>query len=360
MAAGPVIVADWLCCAGNSHQECLLPPPLRLGSVYAKSQTEVGVEGSPNLPNLLGRVLTEGTRSLLRRGLDRGYISYIDELAAPRGRFLLAETVKRSSFARGRLVCQFDELSPDVVHNRILKSALGALARSEAMEASLVADLNDLRAKLGGVTEVALSKRLFTQLQLSRSIGHYRLLMKVCEMVQELLLPEEGGRGSRFADILEDEERMSAIFEAFVRNFYRHEQGQFSVASEVISWEMGPDPLGYGAYLPAMLTDVTLRSPSRTIVVDAKYYHQTLVSYLGGQKKIRSAHLYQLVSYLRNSAQKGGPDERAEGLLLYPCTDTRELRLDFQLVGHRVRACTVDLTRSWSDIHSEMIELLDR
>jgi 5-methylcytosine-specific restriction enzyme subunit McrC len=37
-----------------------------------KDQVEVGAEAGPDLPNLLGRVLAEGVRRLIRRGLDRG------------------------------------------------------------------------------------------------------------------------------------------------------------------------------------------------------------------------------------------------------------------------------------------------
>lgn len=327
-----------------------------------KNQAEVGVEAGPDLPNLLGKVLAEGTRRLLRRGSDRGYIGWVDELIAPRGRFLLAEAIKRSSFVRGRLICQFDELSPDVVHNRILKAALATLARSEMIEASLAAELNDLRAKLAGVTEVALSKQLFKQLQLSRNISHYSLLMKICELVRELLLPEEGGRGSRFADILREEEQMSSIFEAFVRNFYRREQNQFSVfGPEGIPWDMSPDSVGHAAYLPSMFTDVTLRSPTRTIVIDAKFYLQTLVvGRFGSQSKVRSAHLYQLMSYLMNMAKREGPDAHAEGLLLYPCTDGHTLRLEFHLIDHKVSAFTVDLTQPWPHIHEELLTMILR
>ena len=127
--------------------------------------------------------------------------------------------------------------------------------------------------------------------------------MKICELVRELLLPEEGGRVSRFAAILRDEERMSSIFEAFVRNFYRREQNQFSVDAEVIPWDMSPDSVGHAAYLPSMFTDITLRSPTRTIVIDAKFYLQTLVvGRFGGQGKVRSAHLYQLM----NTRETGG------------------------------------------------------
>src|SRR5690349_14310440 len=208
-----------------------------------ESQVDVGAEQSPDLPNLLARVLVEGTRRLLRRGLDRGYKGYVDELASPRGRFLLAETVKRRSLTRCRMACHFDELSPDVIHNRILKGALIALAKSNALETSLREDVIELRHELAGVAEVPLARRFFKQLQLSRSTGHYGLLMRICELLLELQLPEEGAHGSRFADILSDKDRMPAIFEAFVRNFYRQEQEQFSVGSELIPWDTGPTPL---------------------------------------------------------------------------------------------------------------------
>jgi 5-methylcytosine-specific restriction enzyme subunit McrC len=244
------------------------------------------------------------------------------------------------------------------VHNRILKAALGTLARSDAVEAPLRTDLRELRTKLGAISDVPLTHHLFKKLQLSRNISHYGLLMRICEMVLELMLPEERGRGSRFANILQNEERMSAIFEAFVRNFYKQELKTFTVASEVIAWDTDSNLVSHVNYLPSMLTDVTLRSPIRTIVIDAIFYGETLVSHLGGQKKVRSAHLYQLLSYLTNMANRKGPDEKAEGLLLYPCIEGTELRLEFQLVGHRVRAYTIDLTRSWPDIHDEMMTVI--
>src|SRR5690242_16948293 len=86
-------------------------------------QVEVGAEASPDLPDLLARVLLSGSRRLLRRGLDRGYLGAVEELAAPRGRFLLGDTTKRNSLLNGRVVCAYDELSVDVPHNRILKAA---------------------------------------------------------------------------------------------------------------------------------------------------------------------------------------------------------------------------------------------
>lgn len=319
---------------------------------------EVGLDLSPNLPNLLSRVLISVTRSLLRRGLDRGYNNIVDLPASPRGRFLLGDTIKRNSLVSGRLVCAFDDLSVDVPHNRVLKAALQKLIRSPETNAELVKEMRDLEKRMAGVTPLPLSRELFRPLQLTRNSGHYGLLMQVCEMVLILALPDQRGAGSRFVDILKDEERMSMIFEKFVSNFYRHEQTAFSVSSEVITWEaecLTPEQAGY---LPYMVTDVTLRSPSRTIVIDAKFYRQTFVNRHDGRPKIRSNHLYQLQAYIRNMEPRGGSDAAADGVLLYPSVDGKELRLDMLLARHRVRVWTLDLSQPWQHVHNQLLNLI--
>ena len=318
----------------------------------------VGTDSGPDLPNLLARVLVSVTRNLMRRGLDRGYQGIVEELDAPRGRFLLGETVKRNSLIAGRIVCAHDDLSTDVPHNRILKAALRTLARSPDVAPNLTVDLIALCRDMNEVTDLPLSRDLFRPLQLSRNSGHYGLLMKVCEMVLVLALPDDKGQSSRFLDIMEDEQRMSVIFETFVRNFYRHEQIKFSTGSKVIEWDAFCAEPGHARYLPEMLTDVTLRSPDRTIVIDAKFYKQTLVSRMGGQPKIRSSHLYQLLTYMKNMERLSGADGEAEGVLLYPSVDGQELRLEFQLAGHRARVWSLDLMRPWQEIHNQLLSLV--
>jgi 5-methylcytosine-specific restriction enzyme subunit McrC len=232
--------------------------------------------------------------------------------------------------------------------------------RSPDISNELANEMRGLEKRLAGVTGMPLSRELFRPLQLSRNSGHYGLLMRICEMVLELTLPEEGGMGSRFADILEDEERMSTIFESFVRNFYRQEQISFSVGSEVIAWESECPIPDQASYLPSMVTDVTLRSPLRTIVIDAKFYRQTLVSRHGGRPKIRSDHLYQLQTYMRNMERRGGIDADADGVLLYPSVDGEELRLDMRLASHRVRVWSLDMSLPWKHVHDQLLHLIDK
>jgi 5-methylcytosine-specific restriction enzyme subunit McrC len=174
----------------------------------------------------------------------------------------------------------------------------------------------------------------------------------------ELSLPDEGGAGHRFYDILEDETKMSAVFEHFVRNFFRLEQNHYTVAAEMIPWPARCANARDADYLPMMITDVTLRSADRTIVIDAKYYRDTFVSRFGTRPKVRSVHLYQLQSYLTNMERHSG-QIAPEGVLLYPSIDGEEVRLDFQLPQHRIRVWTVDMARPWQHVHHRLLELAD-
>jgi 5-methylcytosine-specific restriction enzyme subunit McrC len=85
---------------------------------------EAGVDKSPDLPSLFAKLLSAGTRRLLRRGLDRGYKTLTDEVAGPRGRLRLDRMVKEAIQMRGTAICDFDELNHDVLHNQVLKATL--------------------------------------------------------------------------------------------------------------------------------------------------------------------------------------------------------------------------------------------
>src|SRR5262249_4596209 len=109
--------------------------------------------------------------------------------------------------------------------------------------------------------------------------------------------------------------------------------------------------------LPAMHTDITLRSKSRIIIIDTKFYREALVENKFGDKKVRSDHLYQLFSYLKNIKSQPGNECSAEGILLYPAV-SRSIDLAFNIGGHQLRVRTLRLDRPWQQIHAELCSLL--
>jgi 5-methylcytosine-specific restriction enzyme subunit McrC len=315
----------------------------------------VGKTESPNILDLFASVLARGVNRLLRRGLDRGYVEIEQEIVGIRGRIVVGDTLRRNLLTFGRATCRFDNLQYDVLHNRIIKATIAKLSDADQLNDVLRHELYRLKRLFSEVTDVSLSNSLFRRVQLSRNNGNYDLLLKICELIHSALLPHPKGKGSKFSNILEDAKLMPVIFEAFVRNFLKTEQNEFAVSSTLIKWEaqaLTPDDV---QYLPAMRTDVTLRSNHRAIIIDAKYYPDALVENFG-QKKIISDHLYQLFAYLKN--YKSEPIKiLAEGVLLYPTT-SQSLDLAYVIGGHKLRIKTLSLNQPWQKIHTDLLDLV--
>lgn len=320
----------------------------------AGATVEVGVDESPDVPNLLARLLVSGANRILRRGLDRGYRGFTEEIRAPRGKILLDETLRGQSQRRGAVVCAFDELTPDVDHNQIIKATARLLTSSGVIAASNRTALSLLVSKLGGVMDVRLTSGTFRRVQLSRNTAQYLPLLKLCELAHRAALPDEQGGGSRFADILKDEVLMSTVFEIFLKNFYAHEQTNFSVASEIMPWSGVGSPADW-AFLPEMKTDVTLRSECEIIVLDAKFYAQPLVRNQYGGRRVHSSHLYQLSTYLRHVRRSG--DERIRGGLVYASAG-EPFHLKYVLEGAPIDVVAIDLAQPWQAIRSRLLDLV--
>lgn len=315
--------------------------------------TEVGIDECPDIPNLFARVLLNGVHRLLRRGLDRGYIASDDELRSPRGRILLDRTIKEQTLLRGTVACQFDELRYDVLHNRIIKATAALLARHPLIRPSLAHELLVLCKKMANISEVRLEPGVFRKVQLFRNNAQYSVLLRLCEFVCTAMLPETGGRGHRFPDVLRDEELMSRVFEDFLRNFYIYEQQAFKVRREDMRWRVDAEPGGDVSLVPMMRTDLTLRSDACTIVMDAKFYADPFLR-SAGVPKIRSNHLYQLFAYMKHAADASTP---VRGALVYAAPAGgcfHRYRLD----GHEIAIAALDLSQPWSSIHSELIRLV--
>src|SRR6266487_1848068 len=88
---------------------------------------EVGVEDSPEPRDLLARVLVEGSRHVIRRGLDQQYAENREETQVPKGRINFGESLRLLAARNNRLVVDYDQLSSDTPPNRVLKSAARAL-----------------------------------------------------------------------------------------------------------------------------------------------------------------------------------------------------------------------------------------
>ena len=128
--------------------------------------------------------------------------------------------VKTGAAPTAALPCEFDELSYDVVHNRILKATARSLMRTDSISKENAEGLASLCRHLPEVRDVKLANQIFGQVQLHRNNQFYDFLMKLCELIHHNLLVSETRGRSRFRDFTRDKQ-MAVLFENFGRNFYR-------------------------------------------------------------------------------------------------------------------------------------------
>jgi 5-methylcytosine-specific restriction enzyme subunit McrC len=305
----------------------------------------------PNLNTLFARVISHGVRQLLRRGMDRSYVLHEELTSRLRGRIDFPRSARRQTWESGKMECAYDELSHDVPQNQILKSTLQILHQDRALAKDARIEVSRLLPSFEEVSSITLHSSCFRRIQLHGNNRSYRFLIQLCELIQRSYLPDRSQPGRhRFRDILIDERTMAVIFEKFVRHFAaRHLLGA-NVSAMQIEWDAS------GHSLPLMKTDVTIEWSNRKIILECKYYQKALI----GQfitENFRSAHLYQLSTYLTNQAIISGW-ESAEGILLYP---TNGIHIDsrFTLHGrHPIRIVTLDLNQPWKKIHDDLLEIL--
>ena len=317
-------------------------------------EVDVSADACPDLANLLARVLALGIERLVRRGLDQQYVETQEALAGLRGKVLVAESYRRMTHRSGRMECRFDELSPDVPPNRILRSTCDRFLSNPSLTHENRHLVRMARRWLAEVRPIRLNAGVFRRIQFHRNNRSYRFLIHVCRLAFDCLLPEESSGTHRFHDILRDDLIMPRLFEAFVRNFARRHCRGARVSAMGISWDVECDEASAEA-LPGMLTDVTVSWPGRKLILDCKFYREAMGT-REGRQKLHSANLYQLVAYLKNKARDPGW-ETVEGMLLYPAV-RHDLDFSYRLLGHAVRIRSIDLDQGWQDIERDLLEVL--
>jgi len=320
-----------------------------------KNIVEVKEEDHTDLLNLFAKVLVNGMNHLIKKGLDRNYVDIKEDSKCIKGKIDFNETLKRNLLIRSEINCQFDDFSYNILHNRIIKTVIGDLIRSDELDQELKEELNIIFRLLKEIDEIKLSSKIFKTVKLNRNNYFYDFLIKICRLIYDnYLITEETGSG-KFKDFTRDEAKMGSLFESFVRNFYRREQEEFSVTRERIKWNIEAEEEKDMRYMPQMETDISLRSKSKKLIIDTKYYKEALKGRY--EDKIISVNLYQMFAYLKNIENKGGLDKDCTGMLLYP-TVKKDLDLRYNLPNHNLQIKTINLNQEWKKIHQDLLSLI--
>jgi 5-methylcytosine-specific restriction enzyme subunit McrC len=321
--------------------------------IEARDKVDVSSLTGDRIENLFAKVLTEGTAHLIRSGMDRGYVTETQEERRVRGKLLVSQSVKRCLLKRGIASCSVDELSYDLPHNRILKAAIRELLRLETVDASFRLRLKSHVQSLGLVGDVPLTPGAFRGIQLHRGNARYGLLLDFCRLLANCLLPTPGRGPRRFHPFTASEQQMGELFQSFVRNFLSREQATYRVSAPKLSWGETALPGTPNGWLPEMRTDAVLQSDDHAVVIEIKYYADPASSHFGAQR-LRSAHLYQLGTYLDHFAT----EKAACGLLLYAAPPSLPDQ-DYLIRGRRIHVRSLRLDQPWQEIHRALLRLIE-
>ena len=318
-----------------------------------KDYVPVDQEEEKDISHLLTRVLIRSLASLIKRGFYREYRSIIEETATLRGKIQFQESINAFTFKRAKMVCEYDEMTHDILHNQIIKTTLHHLLHVEELDKELKAKVYAMYGSFDGISLVKLHTKQFTTMKLHRSNRHYGFVLDICKLLFESLLINEEQSTAQFSNFDRNHKAMANLFENFVRKFYQAETSYQHVKSEVIYWDaQGKD----AAFLPRMNTDISLESSDEKIIMDTKYYHKTMSEH-HETEKVLSGHLYQLFAYLSNNEQKNRDGKPTRGILLYPKVK-KDLDLSFTLKDYPVKVCTVDLSRDWRVVQERLLEVV--
>ena len=291
---------------------------------------------------------------LIKRGLGRGYNATTEELHGVRGKLDLTATLKEGSLRKKRLVCTYDEFTVDTYLNRIIKTTATLFLKADIPTSRK----KELRKLLWHFTEVGEldHRRIDWNIRYNKNNQSYQMLIAICYLAIEGLLQTTTEGELKMMKLL-DEQRMCRLYEKFILEYYRKEHSdKVKASASQIDWALDD---GLGAMLPVMQSDIMLTSrkdKNKTLIIDAKYYSHTMQTQYE-KHTLHSANLYQIFTYVKNKAAKGGD---ISGMLLYAKTD-EEIQPDsvYRMSGNTITVRTLDLGVPFDEIRKQLDSIVN-
>lgn len=326
------------------------------GQGYRKLATEK----YENMGELCTAILCKGFDLQLKRGLGREYVWKTETLSAVRGKIDLSESLKPQYLQKQQLVCSYDDFSTDFSFNQILRST---------MELLLYADISNRWKKelkkrlvfLEGVQTINLRK-VNWNIHFNRNQETYSMLIGICYLVVKGLLQTQKDGTVKLMDFL-DEQHMCRLYEKFILGYYSKHYPALSVRASQVLWALDENEggeEGSDELLPIMQTDIMLRQGVTVLIIDAKYYDQTMQTKFD-RPKIHSNNLYQIFTYVKNCDYSYGiQPHTVSGMLLYAKT-AEAFQPDgvYQMHGNRISVRTLDLNQDFSRIAEDLDRIVE-
>lgn len=308
----------------------------------------IATEQFDNMAELCSAILVKGVSFQIKRGLGRDYLQKEEGLPTVKGRIEVSETIKTLSILKQQLICSYDDFSVNSYMNRIIKTTMELLLRSDISK-NRKKELKKILAYFSDVETLDFLS-INWNIQYNRNNQTYRMLISICYLVIKGLLQTNADGSTKLMDFL-DEQRMSHLYEKFILEYYRREFPLLDVSSSQISWALDD---GIGTMLPVMQSDIMLTKGNDVLIIDAKYYTNVTQTRFNVHKQ-HSHNLYQIFTYVKNKEKAYSQKQhKVSGMILYAATENERIDEKYQMSGNQISVKTLDLNCDFSKIREQL------
>jgi 5-methylcytosine-specific restriction enzyme subunit McrC len=248
-----------------------------------------------------------------------------------------------------QMVCVFDDFSVNSYMNRVIKTSVELLLRSNISKARKK-ELRKLFVFFGDV-EILDVHIINWSFQYNQNNQTYRMLISICYLIVKGLLQTSSSGTTRLMDFI-DEKRMSRLYEKFILEYFRKEHPEIIANASQIPWQLDDS---MNAMLPVMQTDIMLSKNEKTLIIDAKYYSHTMQTQYDVHT-LHSGNLYQIFTYVKNKeSQLSSQPHEVSGMLLYAKTDEAKLPNNtYRMSGNKISVQTLNLDCTFEQIAAQL------
>lgn len=309
----------------------------------------VATEQFNNVADLCSAILCRGVSLQLKKGLGREYISETEMLSGLRGRIDITESIKTQAMLRRQMVCTYDEFSVNTYKNQVIKTTMLKLLHVD-IDKKRKKEIKKLLVFFDEVNELDVYSIQWNQ-QYSKNDQTYRMLIAICYLVLKGLLQTTSNGSVKMMDFI-DEQRMCRLYEKFILEYYRKEHPEITANASQIPWIVDD---GVKDMLPIMQSDIMLSKENQVLIIDAKYYKNTMQTQFEKQT-LHSGNLYQIFTYVKNKeAELEDKQHEVAGMLMYAKTD-EDIVPDnkYSMSGNKIYVRTLDLNCDFITIREQL------
>ncbi len=319
-----------------------------------KGYKSIATEQFDNIDDLYASILIKGISLQLKRGIHRDYIEKTESLSSPHGQIDISASIKTRSLLKSQLVCTFDEFSENSYLNRILKTTMGLLLKSDIAK-ERKKEIRRLLVYFNNVNELDIYK-INWKIRYNKNNKTYHLLIAICNLFIMRLIHTQVDGTTKVMTFM-DEQRMCRLYEKFILEYYRKHYPEISANAEQISWQLDD---GVNDQLPIMQSDIMLKKGNTVLIIDAKYYTHTMQTQYESHT-LHSANLYQIFTYVKNKENElKDVSHRVSGMLLYARTDEMvQPNNTYQMSGNQIDVKTLNLDCDFSEIAGQLNKIVE-